>query len=208
MLVFLYFYTVAKIKSVKNFSKKEVILRTAAALFATKGFGAASMRNLADELGIEAPSLYNHIGSKSQLLEEICFKVAQRFTDHLTEVEGMAQLSSVQKLERILRFHITITLADFYEVFVANHEWKYLPEPLLAEFLQQRRQYEKRLIALVEAGIKKKEIKKINAYTAVLTCLSALRGLEFWQRNKRNVSAKELEEDMVALLLYGIIKNQ
>jgi len=199
---------VAKIKSVKNFSKKEVIARSAAALFSTKGFGAASMRNLADALGVEAPSLYNHIGSKNQLLQDICFKVAHNFTVHMDEVELLTELSAVEKVERILRFHITFTLADFNEVFVANHEWKHLPEPLLGEFLQQRRHYEKRFIAIVEAGIKKKEIKKINAYTAVLTCLSALRGLEFWQRNKRNVSAKDLEEDMVALLLHGIVKNQ
>jgi TetR/AcrR family transcriptional regulator, cholesterol catabolism regulator len=198
---------VAKIKAVKNFTKKEVIARNAAALFSTKGFGAATMRNLADALGVEAPSLYNHIGSKGQLLQEICFKVAASFTAHLDEVELLA-IGSVQKTERILRFHVTYTLANFHEVFVANHEWKHLPEPLLGEFLQQRRSYEKRFMAIIEAGIKKKEIKKLNAYTVVLTSLSALRGLEFWQRNKKNLSAKELEDDMVALLLHGIEKNQ
>lgn len=177
-------------------------------LFSTKGFGAASMRNLAEVLGIEAPSLYNHIGSKNQLLQEICFKVAKQFTSYMDAVTQMDELGTLEKLERILRFHITYTLSDFYEIFVANHEWKHLPEPFLSDFLQQRRYYEKGFIALVEKGIKEKEIKKMNAYAAVLTCLSALRGLEFWQRNKRNVSAKELENDMVALLLHGIIKNQ
>jgi TetR/AcrR family transcriptional regulator, cholesterol catabolism regulator len=198
---------VAKIKSVKNFSKKEVIIRRAAELFSSHGFVAASMRNLAEALGVEAPSLYNHIGSKSQLLQEICFKVAADFTDHIDAVEQMTELGAVQKIERILRFHVNHTLAHFYEVFVANHEWKHLPGPLLDDFLQQRRNYEKKWATIVEAGIKKKEIKKLNAYSVVLTCLSALRGLEFWHRHKKNVSAKELEDDMVALLLHGIVKN-
>jgi TetR/AcrR family transcriptional regulator, cholesterol catabolism regulator len=196
----------AKIQSGKNFSKKEVILKSAAALFRTKGFSAASMRNLADAVGVEAPSLYNHIGSKSQLLQDICFKIANCYTAHIDEVEFI-KLGAVAKIESILRFHIEMMMLHFDEVYVANHDWKYLPEPMLSNFLSQRRTYEKRFIAIVEEGIKKKELKKINAYTTVLTCLSALRGLEFWQRNKKNVSARQLEDDMVAILLHGIIKN-
>jgi TetR/AcrR family transcriptional regulator, cholesterol catabolism regulator len=196
----------AKIQSGKNFSKKEVILKSAAELFRTKGFSAASMRNLADAVGVEAPSLYNHIGSKSQLLQDICFKTANCYTAHMDEVE-LIKLGAVAKIESILRFHIEMMLLHFDEVYVANHDWKYLPEPMLSNFLSQRRTYEKRFIAIVEEGIKKKEIKKVNAYTMVLTCLSALRGLEFWQRNKKNVSAQQLEDDMVAILLHGIVKN-
>jgi TetR/AcrR family transcriptional regulator, cholesterol catabolism regulator len=196
----------AKIKSEKNFSKKEVILKSAAELFRTKGYSAASMRNLADAVGVEAPSLYNHIGSKSQLLQHICFKMANCYTAHIDEVE-LINTETVAKIESILRFHIEMMLLHFDEVFVANHEWKYLPEPMLSNFLSQRRSYEKRFIAIVEDGIKKKEIRKVNAYTTVLTCLSAVRGLEYWQRNKKNVSAQQLEDDMVAILLHGIIKN-
>jgi TetR/AcrR family transcriptional regulator, cholesterol catabolism regulator len=196
----------AKIQSGKNFSKKEVILKSAAGLFRTKGFSAASMRNLAGAVGVEAPSLYNHIGSKSQLLQDICFKIANCYTAHIDEVE-VIKLGTTAKIESILRFHIEMMLLHFDEVYVANHDWKYLPEPMLSNFLNQRRSYEKRFIAIVEEGIKKKEIKKINAYTTVLTCLSALRGLEVWQRNKKNVSAQQLEDDMVAILLHGIIKN-
>jgi TetR/AcrR family transcriptional regulator, cholesterol catabolism regulator len=196
----------AKIKSEKNFSKKEVILKSAAELFRTKGYSAASMRNLADAVGVEAPSLYNHIGSKSQLLQHICFKMANCYTAHIDEVE-LINTETVAKIESILRFHIEMMLLHFDEVFVANHEWKYLPEPMLSNFLSQRRSYEKRFIGIVEDGIKKKEIRKVNAYTTVLTCLSAVRGLEYWQRNKKNVSAQQLEDDMVAILLHGIIKN-
>jgi TetR/AcrR family transcriptional regulator, cholesterol catabolism regulator len=196
----------ARIKSEKNFSKKEVILKSAAELFRTKGFSAASMRNLADAVGVEAPSLYNHIGSKSQLLQHICFKMANCYTAHMDKVEQLGS-GTVEKTESIVRFHIEMMLLHYDEVYVANHDWKYLPEPMLSNFLAQRRSYEKRFIAIVEAGIQKKEIKNINAYTTVLTCLSALRGLEHWQRNKKNISARQLEEDMVAILLHGIVKN-
>jgi TetR/AcrR family transcriptional regulator, cholesterol catabolism regulator len=195
----------AKIKLGKNASKKEVIIKKSSALFRTKGFNAASMRELAEAVGVEAPSLYNHIGSKSELLQTICFKVANEFTAQLDNTESKAS-TITHKIELIIRFHINMMLDEFDEVFVANHEWKHLQEPFLSNFLNQRRSYEKRLVAIIEQGIQKKELKNINPYVAVLTLLSAVRGLEFWQRHKKNISARVLEDDMVTHLLNGMIK--
>ena len=174
----------AKIKPGKNTSKKDIITAKASSLFRTRGFNAASMRELAETVGVEAPSLYNHIGSKSELLQTICFKVANQFTAQLTETENKT-CSIIAKIELVIRFHINMMLDEFDEVFVANHEWKHLQEPFLSNFLNQRRSYEKRLVAILEEGIRKKELKNINPYVAVLTLLSSVRGLEFWQRHKK-----------------------
>lgn len=195
----------AKIKPGKNATKKDVITQKASALFKIKGYSSTSMRELAEAVGVEAPSLYNHIGSKSELLQAICFKVANDFTTYLDTTENMP-VKSVTKIENIIRFHIQMMLNNFDEVFVANHEWKHLRDPYLSNFLNQRRNYEKKLVALIEAGIKTKEFKSINPYVSVLTILSAVRGLEFWQRHKQNVNIQVLEDDMVNHLLRGMIK--
>ena len=63
----------------------------------------------------------------------------------------------------------------------------------------------KKLVALIETGIQKKELRNINPYVAVLTMLSSVRGLEFWQRHKKNISIRVLEDDMLTHLLKGII---
>ncbi len=194
----------AKILTQKNITKKEVIIQKAALLFKTKSYRSVSMRELADALGVEAPSLYNHILSKSELLQEICFKVGNKFTVQIEMIES-STAPTVSKIETIIRFHIKTMLENFDEVFVANHEWKHLQEPYLGDFLSIRRNYEKSLVSLIETGIQKNEIKKINPYVAVLTILSAVRGLEFWQRNKKNISQQVLEDDMVNHLLNGIV---
>lgn len=195
----------AKIKPGKNASKKDVIITKAAALFRTRGFSATTMRELADAVGIEAPSLYNHIGGKGELLQAICLKVANEFTTQLTATENLS-CSNIDKIEQIIRFHITMMLDELDEVFVANHEWKHLPEPFFSNFLNQRRNYEKRLVAILEEGIKKKEFKNINPYVAMLTLLSAVRGLESFHRHKKNISTRVLQDDMVTHLLKGMIK--
>lgn len=195
----------ARMKPGKNASRKDVIAQNAAALFKSKGFSSASMRELAEAVGVEAPSLYNHIGSKSELLQGICFKVANAFTQYLDDAENNTG-DHATRLEQVIRFHIRMMLDHFDEVYVANHEWKHLKEPYLSNFLIQRRNYEKRLVSLMENGIAAKVFKETNPYVAVLTILSAVRGLEFWQQHKKNISSQVLEDDMVNQLLKGITK--
>jgi TetR/AcrR family transcriptional regulator, cholesterol catabolism regulator len=195
----------AKIVTGKNNSKKEVILKKAATLFKTKSYSASSMRELAEVVGVEAPSLYNHIGSKSELLQDICFKTGNQFTEQI-ETIGSSNKSTVAKIEAVIRFHIEIMAENFDEVYVANHEWKHLNEPYLSDFLTIRRNYEKSLMGFIEEGIEKNEIKAVNPYVTVLTILSAVRGLEFWHRSKKNVSLQVVENDMVNQLLNGIVR--
>lgn len=194
-----------RIKPGKNTSKKEVIIAKAAVLFRTKGFSATTMRELAEAVGIEAPSLYNHIGSKNEILQAICVKIANEFTAQLSAAEN-SNGSNIDKIEQIIGFHISMMLETFDEVYVVNHEWKHLPEPFFSNFLNQRRQYEKRLVTILEEGIKKKEFKNINPYVAMLTLLSAVRGLEYFHRHKKNISIKVMQHDMVTHLLKGMIK--
>ena len=59
-------------------SRREQIVLASAKLFREKGFEAASMRDIARALGIEAASLYSHIKSKDELLEIICFSMGDR----------------------------------------------------------------------------------------------------------------------------------
>ncbi len=195
----------SKIKPLRNGTRKELITRKAAALFRKKGYSSTSMRELAENMGVEAPSLYNHIGSKSELLNEICFSIAGEYQTHLENVLS-SKNKMVVKLREIIHFHINLMIDNYDAVFVLNHEWKQLKDPFLTEFINQRKNYETKLIQLIEEGIQKKEFKKINPYVTVLTILSAVRGLEIWHRHKNNLSADELEDHMIQHLLTGIIK--
>jgi len=190
----------------KNGSKKDVITRKASALFRKKGFPATSMRDIAEAIGIEAPSLYNHIESKNEILKDICFRIAKLFTDYLMEIELSTQ-SNLSKIESIIRFHISMMIDEFESVYISNHEWKHLPEPSLSDFKSRRRNYRSRLAAILQKGIDKKEIRPVNSYVSVLTILSAINGIEGWQKSGKKVDAKLLEENMIKLLIEGLRNN-
>jgi AcrR family transcriptional regulator len=194
----------ARIISNKDSNRKEVIILAAARLFREKGFNATGMRDVAGEVGVEAASLYNHIRSKAELLQHICFRIAEEFTSQLNEVEKLHELDSIQKLDSIIRFHVRMWVEKPDEVLVANNESKYLKDPYYDSFLNERKIYVRRLETIIEEGMQKGIIRKIEPYVVVLTVMSAVRGIEFWHRTKKNISAIQLENDMVMMLVDGL----
>ncbi len=173
--------------------------------FSKKDLPQILMRDLAETVGIEAASLYNHIRSKNEMLESIAFDVANRFTMYMDEIESTNQ-GSIKKIETLLRFHIKQMIENFEEVIVCDREWKHLDEPYLSNFHNQRRTYRKRFAAIIEEGISKGDIKKIDAPTAVLIMLHSVNGIESWHRSTAKITAKELEDNMVLIMIDGLRK--
>jgi AcrR family transcriptional regulator len=189
----------------KKASRKNLILQKAAAMFREKGYAATSMRDLADTVGIEAASLYNHIKSKAEMLQEIIFRIANDAYVQLDDLEDEG-ISPLQKIESIMRFHIKMNIERFEEYHVMVTEWIHLEEPYLTNFTSQRRNYVQKLEAIIQQGIDNKEMQPVLPYVAVLNILSAIRGIEFWHRSRKTYSAEQIEENMVSHLLNGLKK--
>jgi len=195
----------ARIKVEKHETRKDVIITRAAKLFKESGYKATSMRDLADALGIEAASLYNHIQSKHEILQSICFEVARRFLSNV-EVVTNGPGTALHKLEEILKFHIRQMIVEYDTVYVSDREWRHMTEPHLGEYRELRRVYRRQLTALIEEGIAAGDIKNIDAPTAVLILLHAIGGIESWHRSKQKIDAADLENNMLIILINGIKK--
>ncbi|MDJ0366926.1 TetR/AcrR family transcriptional regulator [Hymenobacter sp. H14-R3] len=187
----------------KKSVKRELILAEAAKLFKDRGYSGTSMRDLAGQVGMEAASMYNHIKSKDELLDTICFRISDTYISQLHEIERTA-IPYGEKIKSLVRLHIRLMVEDGAAVSVANHDWKYLPEPRLTEFKQARKSYEKGFAALIEAGIAAGEFRPVNASVALFTVLSAVRWVELWYRPGRGLTAEELENNIITVLLGGL----
>jgi TetR/AcrR family transcriptional regulator, cholesterol catabolism regulator len=193
----------AKIIPADNGSRKDVITQKATILFRRKGFPATSMREIAEAIGVEAPSLYNHISSKSDILKDICLRVARLYVGNLKNVE-LKRDSCLIKIETIIRFHIKMLIEEHEIVYIADHEWRHLPEPIISDFKAQRRNYRSRLASIIEEGISKGEIRDVHPMITVHTILSAINGVENWQRSGKKIDPGLMEENMVLILLQGL----
>ncbi|HTN18405.1 MAG TPA: TetR/AcrR family transcriptional regulator [Chitinophagaceae bacterium] len=184
-------------------AKKDLILQEAAKLFREKGFGGTSMRDLAEKVGIEAASMYNHIRSKDEILEEICFGAGRKYDEQLSEIERQ-DINYPRKLELMIAFHVQMIIEDGAAVSVLNNDWKFLSAEKMTEFKTMRNAYEKHFAALLKQGMEQGFFKPMNVSIALFTILSALRWVELWYKPGRNVSKEDLAKDISALLMNGI----
>lgn len=188
-----------------NKSRKDEIIKIAAQLFKEKGYKATSMRELAEKVGMEAASLYNHIASKETILQTICMQMGEAYLSHLQQTNEN-NYTFEEKIKLFIRLHIEVTIANIAFVSVANHEWKHLSEPHLNEFVEMRKKYENGFLRILEEGKKAGIFRDIHPTIALFTLLSAIRWVEVWYREDRKISVVELEDEIVKLLLHGLIR--
>lgn len=187
---------------IKN-NTRIVISAEAAKLFKEKGFGGSTMRDLAEKVGIEAASIYNHFRSKDEILETICLDIAEKFDAQLTFIEK-EKISNTEKIEALIAFHVQMVIEDANAVSVLNNDWKFLSEEKIIDFKNRRNNYEKRFAALITKGISDGSFRKVNVSIALFTILSSLRWVELWYKPSRGVTKEDLAKDISAILMNGV----
>jgi AcrR family transcriptional regulator len=79
--------------------RREQILRTALASFAVKGYRAASIREIAAQVGLTDAGVLYHFGSKEKLLEAVLEQRDTAYTDlFANRTHGLAVLDAVQEV--------------------------------------------------------------------------------------------------------------
>lgn len=130
---------------------REGVRKVALALFAERGYRATSMRDIAEALGMRAPSLYNHVRSKEALLVEIMDSAMDRALADLR-----AAISSTNDVADQLRHATESLVLQFLlyprEVTVSNNEIRSLNEPHRSKIIAKRDEYGREFRDLIERG--------------------------------------------------------
>lgn len=183
--------------------KKQRILEAAARLFRDKGYPATSMRDLAKAVNLKASSLYNHISSKEEILQEICLTNARRFRQGMQDVRELNE-GVEKKVEALIRLHINIATQDITSVISFNDEWRHLSEPFLSTFRDMRRDYEEAFLLLIRHGQKEGLFKPGDPNVFLYTILSAVRWLYDWYEEGKRLTAADLEAQLIPMLMDGL----
>ena len=191
----------------ENLSRKEQVIRSAAELFREKGYAAASMRDLAQKLGIEAASLYSHIKSKEEIFQNLCFEMAAEFRKSLEEVEKQ-KVSASEKLKNGIIGHIQVMAKDLTASAVFMNEHRHLSQPHLRDFLLLRINYINRFKEIIEEGVTKGEFKSnIDKKLAVMTLFSSLNWMPMWYDPSSNIDPLSLGQQLADMLVNGLKKT-
>lgn len=184
-------------------SRKQQIEETATALFKRRGFAATSMRDLANELGIEAASIYSHIKSKEEILQRICFRMAQEFFEIIDKTEADKN-SATQRLQRAVYWHVQVITKNTEASAVFLNEWRHLSEPFHTDFLAMRDRYEAYFTDIIRDGVRNGEFTVPDEKFAVLTILSSLNWLHTWYKPEGKMNPEEIATNLAIMLLNGL----
>lgn len=176
----------------------------AANLFLDRGYTAVTMRDLAQELGIKASSLYNHISSKEEILSAIVMGLAKEFTRHIEQI-AQEDWGSVEKIEALIAMHVDTTLDKTSSLACMNREWKFLDSDSRKRYLELRNAYEAQFLEIVRQGMRQGELKKRDPRIFSYSTLSVLRTLYHWYDKEADFSKEKIKAGLVQTLLLGTV---
>lgn len=187
-------------------SRKQQILEEAARLFRKKGFKGTSLQQIAQAVGMESPSLYNHIKSKQELLSILLMENARQFNQRIQEIHE-AQLSALEKVDRVISLHIELTVQNPDAMSLMLNEWTHLEDKERLEYARLRDSYEAQFKDILEESMNAGEMVQMDVNFMMFMILSTLRSLYAWCAKYRDYNRLELESYLKQGILKGILKK-
>ena len=112
-----------------------------------------------------------------------------------------------EKLKNMLVWHVQVATDDFSSVSVFNDEWRHMSEKPLKEFVKLRREYENGFLRVLIKGKEEGLFNdELDPRIALYTILNAVRWLQSWYRPDRKMNRKEIADQVINILLFGLIK--
>lgn len=193
----------------KDGSRREELIKIATKLFMEKGYRTTSMQDIAKQMGIQKPSLYHYISSKEDILKEIVDITMNRLISSIEEIDR-ADISPVEKLERIIDSHITLICENLELFTVSLREInRFNAKGFWAHVVALRDKYEYHVRNILASGKKlgyfREDIDEKIIGFALLGCVNwTIR----WYSPKGEKSPKEISNQWKKLFLNGLLKNK
>lgn len=175
---------------------------TAANLFRQKGYAQTTTRELSDALGIRKASLYYHISSKEQLLQEI----SMSSLDHIIEAgnAAIADAPADERLRVLIRAHVVTELRERDMHTVMLTELRALSPENRAAVVERRDAYESLLQEIVDEEQKAGRLRTdIDSRLLTLAMLNALNWTIFWFDPDADLTPERLADVLADVFIEG-----
>lgn len=181
------------------------ILREALALFAEKGYGATTVRDIATRVGMLSGSLYSHFPSKEQILAEL---VHLGHADHSRRLRTALLASAPgprEQLISVMRAHVLFHTEFTTLAIVANAEVHVLDPALAQPALDLRARNLELLRDVVQRGVDLGEFEVADVLLTAIVLGSLGARVANWYTPDFHLSAEQLADELarVACRIVG-----
>jgi AcrR family transcriptional regulator len=181
-------------------STKRRIEDAALHLFATRGFEATGIRDIADEAGISTAALYHYMGSKDELLIDFMVVSMTQLTRVAQEALAGAE-GPAGELACLVGVHVGFHALDSQRSLVSDDELRALSEEAYARVIRLRDDYERLWADVLERGQGSGVFRLTNARITRLALLEMCNGVARWFSDKGPLTTAELADAFTDLAL-------
>ena len=184
-------------------TRRQTIIDTSARVFARQGYHATGISELcvANDLGKGA--LYHYIGSKDELLAAIHDRVMDEVMAGAERVSAAGGSPSAQ-LEMLGDELLDVIHRYPDHVWVFLHEFPALTAERAQQFRLRRREYERRVEAVLQAGVDAGEFRDIDARLTALAWLGMHNYTYLWLKADGRLTAKDVAKPFADIFIRGI----
>src|SRR5436190_15858286 len=190
-------------RSAKWNARREAIIDTSAGVFARRGYHATGIAELCEVNGLGKGAFYHYIASKEELLAAIHDRVMDEVmlgADRVARAGGApsAQLAMLgdELLDIIFRY------PDHVWVFL--HEFPALTGERAEKFRLRRREYERSVEAVLQAGIDAGEFRDVDPRLTALAWLGMHNYTYLWLKPDGPLSARDVAKPFADIFIQGI----
>ena len=174
--------------------KTEAAIRAAAVgLIARHGYDAVSMRQLGEEVGVQAAALYRYFPTKEDLL----FTLMREHMEGLIASWGEARPASddpAARLAAFVRNHIRFHVERRRSTHVNNMELRSLSRDRLTVILRLRNSYERELRQILREGADAAVFDIDDVELTAMAIIQMITGVIVWFRPDERLSVEQVAE--------------
>lgn len=165
-------------------------------MFHRKGFNATSLREIADHVGLQVGSLYNHISSKEELLFDIMRDVMVSLIKSIEDSLAEAGEDPVRRLHAFFRASIRFHALYRQQTFIGNSELRGLTEEHRREIIGLRDDYEKLFATELEAVARANATDVGDVHLATFAGLALCTSVATWYREDGRLTLDDIIADL------------
>lgn len=173
---------------------RELIMSTAAKLFAETSYEAVSLDQVAAKIGATKGLIYHYFPSKSALLGEMLLWQHNQFLEDVSDAWALENISPKEKLERIIKAHLDFNFKNALTLTVIYRTSYLVPAEKRRKIRRIRQTYTKKFQQLVEEAQAAGSLIKGDASVMTTSIIILLNSLPFFYRDAREPESKKIYE--------------
>jgi AcrR family transcriptional regulator len=184
---------------------QQAIVASAADLFARNGFGATSLDDIGEALGVTKGALYYHIKNKEEILKLIFMTVLAVSEEPLRQI-ARSGASPAEKLNRAIAHHAAVAADRSPAMTVFYREDVHLTGPFAREIAARKKAYERLFEGIIEEGISSGQFRQdLDPKIAAFGILGMCNWLSQWYRPGRAYNPQQIAAFFSRLAESGLV---